>query len=290
MRAFEQYHPVVIAASVAAWVGFLMWSFNPILLVLSLVGAVSYILCRGDGRRGQLALLLLFFAMALVNPLFSHNGATVLFFFNQNPVTLEATLWGAVSAGIVVAVLLWFFVFGRIMTAERLLCLFGMLSPRLALTLSMALRYVPRFGRQMRRVNRAQTAMGLYRDDHIACRLRGGVRVFSVMLTWALENGIVTADSMAARGYGVGRRTHFTVLRFRRTDAYLLTLILLLSALVVAVSIMGRFDVVYYPTVVMVSPDAWSVVGYAAYGILCLIPTALEIWEVCRWKFLQSKI
>lgn len=290
MRAFESYHPAVIAASVAAWVGFLMLSTNPILLALSLLGAISYLLCRGDGRRSHLALLLLFLVMTLVNPLFSHNGATVLFFFNQKPVTLEATIWGAVSAGIVVAVLLWFFVFSRIMTAERLLCLFGMLSPRLALTLSMALRYVPRFGRQMRRVNRAQTAMGLYRDDHVVCRMRGGARVFSVMLTWALENGIVTADSMAARGYGIGRRTHFTVLRFRRTDAMLLILMLLFSSPVAVASFTGRFAVIYYPTVAMAPIDAWSVVGYAAYGILCLIPTMLEIWEVCRWKFLRSKI
>ena len=290
MRTFANYHPAVVAVTMAAWVGFLMLGVNPILLVSSLLGAISYILCRGDGRRAHLALLLLFLLMTLVNPLVSHNGATVLFFFNQNPVTLEATLWGATSAGIVVTVLLWFFVFGRIMTAERLLCLFGLLSPRLALTLSMSLRYVPRFSRQMRRVNRSQRAMGLYRDDHIACRMRGGARVFSVMLTWALENGIVTADSMTARGYGIGRRTHFTVHRFRRADAYLLGFVLLLSVLAGTAACMGRFEVVYYPTFMMPSVDVWSVVGYVAYGILCLIPTGLEIWEVCRWKFLQSKI
>lgn len=291
MRALHDYHPTVVLIYFAAVILPAMLGMNPILLSFSLIGALLYVSLRKDGGwKFHLGILFLFLVMALINPLVSHNGATVLFFFNQNPVTVEATVYGVVMAGAVAAMLYWFRSFTAIMTSDRLLCLFGILSPKLALTLSMALRYVPLFARQTRKVNRAQTAMGLYREDHILCRVRGGVRVFSVMLTWALENGIVTADSMAARGYGLGRRTHFTVHRFRCTDAMLMLMILALSALTVFSLSQGDFATAYYPTIKLASLGVRSVIAYLSYGILCLIPTILEGGENLKWKFLRSKI
>ncbi len=288
MRALKDYHPITVALYLTAAILPVMLEMNPILLLLSLVGAIFYYVLLGG--RGHAGFFLLFLAMTLVNPIFSHNGKTVLFFVNQAPITLESLVWGAVMAGTVVAVLYWFRALTRILTSDRLLCLFGMLSPRLALTLSMALRYVPRFSLQMKKVNRAQRAMGLYRDDHIVCRVRGGVRVLSVMLTWSLEHGIVTADSMAARGYGLGRRTHFTVIRFCKRDAILLSVTFLLAVLTLVPFIIGDFSVTYYPELALPSPDLLGCVGYGAYGLLCMIPTILEGGERLRWKFLRSSI
>ena len=52
--------------------------------------------------KSHLFFFLLFLALALINPLISHNGATVLFVMNDNPVTLEALLYGINSAAMVV--------------------------------------------------------------------------------------------------------------------------------------------------------------------------------------------
>ena len=49
----------------------------------------------------------------------------------------------------------------------------------------------------------------------------GGGRVFSATATWALEYGIVTAASMEARGYGVGRRTRYSPYAFKHADIVL---------------------------------------------------------------------
>ena len=43
------------------------------------------------------------------------------------------------------------------------------------------------------------------------------------LLDFQLENGIITADSMTARGYGIGRRSRFSLFRWRRGDALLLS-------------------------------------------------------------------
>ena len=292
MRAFEDYNPVVTAVYIGVVAGIATFCQNPILLALSLLGAVLYFELRSEKTTwgAHLWSALLFFAMLLINPLTSHNGATVLFVLNDNPVTAEALAFGAVSATMVAAVLYWFRTFTRIMTSDKLLYLFGLLSPKLALTLSMAIRYVPMLGRQSRRIRRAQTAIGLYKEDNVIDRIRGGLRIFSVLVTWALEGGIVTADSMEARGYGIGRRTHFSDFSVRRCDLGLLALIGLLGGACIASMAVGALDVVFYPRIVWADFGGIALTGYLSYAALVLLPSFLEMEERIRWSCLRSKI
>lgn len=83
--------------------------------------------------------------MSLANPLFIHNGETVLFFMNDNPITLEAIIYGGVSSLMIVGVLLWCRCYGAILTTDKFLYLFGRLIPKLGLILSMAFRFIPLF-------------------------------------------------------------------------------------------------------------------------------------------------
>lgn len=58
------------------------------------------------------------------------------------------------------AVILWFECFNVVMTSDKLLCLFGRLSPSVSLLLSMALRFVPKFGRKIRSIDAARAQIG----------------------------------------------------------------------------------------------------------------------------------
>lgn len=292
MRSFGNYNPIAVAIYIFAVSGITMFCMNPILLSASLIGALLLFLVR-NGRKqigSHFAILALFVIMALINPLFNHNGVTVLFMLNDSRITLEALIYGAVASGMVIAVLYWFRTFTQIMTSDKLLYLFGKLSPKLALILSMGLRYVPLFKRQSKKINGTQTALGLYKDDNIIDRTRGGLRVFSVMLTWALENGIVTADSMTARGYGIGKRSHFSIFRFRRSDVLLLITSLILTALTCISLGVGSLDVTYYPSFVFAETTLFTYVGYISYALLVLIPILIETEEKIKWKYLKSKI
>ncbi len=292
MRGFEHYNPIAIAFHMLLAAGIAMFCMNPILLLLSLVGALLLFLIR-NGRRqvkSHFAFLGLFVMMALINPLFNHNGKTVLFVLNDSRITLEALIYGVVASGMVIAVLYWFRSFTQIMTSDKLLYLFGKLSPKLALVISMGLRYVPLFQRQAKKINGTQTALGLYKDDNIIDRTRGGIRVFSVMLTWALENGIVTADSMTARGYGVKKRSHFSIFRFRKGDILLLVISLVLGVLTCISLGAGALEVIYYPTFVFAGASPMTYVGYISYALLVLIPIFIETEEKIKWKYLKSKI
>ena len=107
MRSFADYHPIVVALYFLAVAGITMFCANPILLVLSLVGALLWFLVRNGRKeaRSHLFFALIFVCAALINPLVSHNGVTVLFVVNDSPITWEATVYGLVAATMILAVL-----------------------------------------------------------------------------------------------------------------------------------------------------------------------------------------
>ena len=291
MRPLGDCNPLVLLVHVTAVSAVAMFSMNPVLLGLAWLGSfLWYLRQEQTGLRFHLFAVGMILMSVLVNPIISHNGMTVLFVVNDLPVTLESIAYGAGAGVMLSCILYWFASFSQLMTSDKLLYLFGSFSPKLALILSMAIRYVPLFAQQTRRVSQAQKAMGLAREDTVPDRIRGGGRVLSVMVTWALENGIITADSMTARGYGIGRRTFFSLYRFRRNDAVQLLLALALAGVTAWGIAAGAADAVYYPALGPVPFTGRALTTYGAYALLCFIPVLLEVKEEWLWRSLQSKI
>lgn len=292
MSRFSERNPLVLLVFFLATAGIAMFTMHPALLLLSFMGALLYFLALGEGQKlkSHLFPLCLVLGMGLLNPLFYHNGQTVLFVLNHNPVTLEALLYGLVSGFMGAGVLYWFRCFSKIMTSDRLLYLFGSLSPKTALILSMALRYVPLFKKQWQSIVQSQKGLGLYKEDTLLDALQGNMWVFSILITWALENGITTADSMAARGYGTGRRSFFSLYRFTMRDGEYLCLILLLTSVTLLAMGTGHLAIAYYPALSLSPLGLWGTVGLLCYGLLCLLPVINDSLEVLQWKYFMSKI
>jgi len=214
----------------------------------------------------------------------------VLFVMNHNPVTLEAFVYGAVLGCAILTVLYWFKSFQQIMTGDKLLYVFGSALPRMTLILSIALRYIPLLKQQIRRIRDSQKALGLFKDENLIDRLRGEMRIFSVLVTWALENGIITADSMSARGYGIGRRTRFAIFRFTVSDALMCLGCLILGGFVIWATASGSLEFAFYPHIKTHDLSITSSFAYVSYAILALFPSILELEESLRWKSLKSRI
>ena len=288
MRALDRYNPFAVAIYYLAVMGIAMLCMHPILLTLSLLGAICS--CALYAGRTRHALFWgLFLLTAVLNPLLSHNGATVILVLGDKPLTLESLVWGTVCGAGIVAVLYWMSSFGAIMTEDKLLYLFGKLSPKISLVLSMALRYIALFSSQAANIKQTQIALGLYKDDNVIDRVRGELRIFSVLLSWALENGIVTANSMAARAYGTGRRTHFAIFGFRVRDGLLIALSLLLGAATAVPLALGAVEFTFYPTLHLQN-GALSLICYLSYGALVALPILIEMEDTVKWKYLRSKI
>lgn len=288
MRSFSEMHPAVQMVYFLAVTGISMFCMHPAVTALSLGGALLLYFLRNGLRDGRshLYFLLLFVLLALLNPLTSHSGVTVLFVMNDNPITLESLIFGIFAASSMTAVLYWFRSFSQIMTRDRLLHVFGRLSPKLALVLSMALRFTALLSAQAKKIAQAQKALGLYKEDTLPDRVRGGLRIFSILLTWAIENGIITADSMEARGYGTGKRTHFVIFRMTGADWLVLSIVLVCTALTLAG--MPALVHTFYPYFSVSISSAPAVCSLISYGILVLLPTIIDTEEAIRWHCFLS--
>ena len=293
MKAFGNFHPIVLLIYFLSVILVAMFVPNPILQTLALLGGALFCITlqKRSAISGNIGFYVpLFLMVAVTNPLFSHNGVTPLFFLNGNPVTLEAFIYGIAIAVMVIGVMLWCKCYSEIMTSDKFLYLFGKVIPKLSLVLSMALRFIPAFLRQMHKVSRVQKAMGLYSSKSFTDKLRSHMRVFMAMISWSLENAMETSASMKARGYGIKGRTNFSLFRFYMGDAVLLTVCVFLLGITVTGTAIGETVFYYYPRISELNLSLYAITVYAAFGLLSFLPFIIEVKEALIWKYYISKI
>ena len=291
--SFQNYHPIVNIVYFALVIGFSMFLVHPLMQVLSLVAAISYMVSI-EGKRSMLFLLRICLPMVLItafiNPAFSHEGITILLYFsNGNPLTLESILYGFSAGAMLITMVIWFAGFNRVMTSDKLIYLFGKLIPALSLVLSMALRFVPRFKRQMNVVAEAQRSMG--RDVSMGSvwhRTKTAIAILSIMLTWSLENAIETADSMKSRGYGLKGRTAFSIYSFDDRDLYTLGWLIFCGLFLIACSRVSAFAFRYFPSIRYASLDGTTIPLYCIYFGMCITPVVLNVVEERKWRNIYS--
>ncbi len=289
---FKDYHPLTLFIYILLMLLVCMFVTHPIILLTALLGAVLFYvtLPYKGGSGGLWFYVILFFLITLTNPLFSHRGVTPLFFLNGNPITLEALAYGAGMGLSILAVLLWCRCFCVIMKSEQLLYLLGKPFPKLSLILSIALRFIPLFLRQMKKVSSAQKTLGLYSTDSYPNRLLSALRVFRVVLSWSAENAMETAMAMRARGYGLKGRGSFFMFRFTKRDFVMLVTMALLLGITLWGGCNGDLRFAYYPSISAISFNGSSIITNLAFGIFSFLPFFVQIGERAKWKYFISKI
>ena len=267
---------------------------HPICLAISLLCAMAYaIYLKGQKaiRFNIIYMIPLLLITALVNPIFSHRGVTILAYLpGGNPLTLESILYGVASAMLLICTITWFSSFNKVMTSDKIVYVFGRIIPSLSLVLSMSLRFIPRFINQMKVISHAQCCLGHdMRKQGLVKKVRYGIKRFSMLTTWALENAIDTADSMNSRGYGLTGRTSFSIYRFDKRDKKLMALLLLMGISTIVAILTKRFYFQFYP---MVTKWEFSFLQgglFLIYFLLCATPIILNVKEDIKWKKLQTK-
>lgn len=292
-NAFSLCHPLVSFLYFALVLFFSMFFMHPACLIISLACAIGYSAFLTAGKASSFSfrfVLPMALLAAVVNPAFNHQGATILCYLpSGNPLTAQSIFYGLASSAMLAAVILWFVCFTEIVSSDKFVYLFGRIVPALSLILSMTLRFVPAFVRQMRQVSDARRCMhGGEKETSLPARVKGAAAVFSATVTWSLENAVETADSMKARGYGLPGRTAFSIYRLEGRDRFLLRWLALCGVYVFLGWSRGAFDFRYYPAVHAAELSAFSLSFYLAYFALCLTPLVLDGMEERKWKQLRS--
>ncbi len=293
LKSFATIHPAVLMVYFLSEIVISMFSTNPIILGVGLVGGLLFFLMIQDIKvflKDLTFYIPMFLLITIINPLFSHNGVTPLFFMNGNPVTMEAIIYGMDIALMLMAVIYWCKCYSLIMTTDKFLYLFGKAIPKLSLVLSMALRFIPLFKEKLHEIRNVQSSIGLYDRKGFVNKIASELKVFSALITWSLENSVETASSMKARGYGLKGRTHFSMYKFRSRDLIYLLAIVIFFGIVIVGMAMGVTDFSFYPEISNFNFGISQVIVYISFALLSFIPFVSEVWEVIVWKYSVSKI
>lgn len=291
--SFVDYHPFINFIYFVLVIGFSLALTHPLAQGIALFCSIVYCV-SSSGKKSVLFLLKFCLPMVLltafINPAFNHEGTTILLYFsNGNPLTLESILYGFSAGAMLVTILLWFSSFNRVMTSDKFIYLFGKVIPALSLVLSMSLRFVPKFKSQMVTVADAQRSMGRdVSNGSLWSRTKTAVTIFSIMITWALENAIETADSMKSRGYGLKGRTAFSIYRWEERDKYALLWFGFCGLFLLVGTILSAFGFRYFPNIRYAALDRTTIPFYCVYFGLCMTPVVLGIKEERKWKALYS--
>ena len=286
MNTFKNLHPITLICYFLSILTISMFSFNPVFVISGLFGTILYLIMINNKASVKtfVGYLFLFIIIAITNPLFSHNGATPLFFINDSRITLEALLYGVFLSTMIIEVMLCFRCFNLIFDNEKLMYFFGKTFPKLGLIISMALHYIPNLISEYKSILSVQKTFGGKNGIGVY------IKSFSAVITQSLENSIEKSNSMSARGYGKSKRTYYSNFKFTKYDLLYLVITVVLFIMSATSIILNTAYFNFYPTIEMNNITLLSALSYISFLLLSLLPFVFQVKEEIKWKYLVSKI
>lgn len=291
---FSDCHPIV---NFLFYIGALimgMCFMHPLFLFSSVILSFAYYArVNKECLKYVIGMIGLFFTLSFINPLFNTQGEWVLFtYFGERPYTLEALCYGMALAAMFISVLTWFATYNQVMSSDKFLYCFGRLAPAVSLLLTMVLRLVPSFQKKCGQIIGARKCIGKAVSNGSRYeKAQHGMVILSALTSWALEGGVVMADSMRSRGFGSGKRTSFSIYKIQHRDKGLLGFMLVCLFVIMVCAWNGGMKVAYTPQMhISGLSSVWTLLGVIGYFLFLSIPTALSMMEDVRWHILRSKI
>ena len=172
-----------------------------------------------------------------------------------------------------------------VVSSDKVVYLFGRISPRLSLLLSILLRCVPRVKERARKIEISREGIGKgVRQGNILERFLHGLSLISIVITWTLEDFVESTVSMKSRGYSLRGRTAFSIYRFDNRDRSFVVMIFLCLTFVASAILLDQTEIYYNPEIIMNPVTPMSFVFYVAYAVLLLLPMGLQIAGEIRYK------
>ena len=285
---FEACHPAVNFIFFAS----VLWgtvSFqHPVFLAIAWLCAFAYSVRRA-GRKAvifNLFLLPLIVIFALYYSAYHHFGVTVLRKnFIGNSMTLESLVYGLVIGVRFSAVCMWLESLFSVVSSDKIIYLFGRISPRLSLFATILLRFLPRLFREAGRINLARKAIGRGAGQgNFLRRFCNCLGIFSMLITWMISALALESDSMRSRGSLLPGRTAFSIYRFDNRDRAFVIALFTCLTLTLMGAILGTGRMWYNPRILWRPLNALGLLTAAGYLALCLMPLGLELWTDYRFR------
>lgn len=285
---FDSYHPMINLIYFTAAILCTVCFDHPVYLCISFVCAGVYSVKLNGWKNAVLNLCLVIAAFGYTAwySYYHHFGVTNLRTnFIGNQITLESVIYGFVCGIRAVTVVIWLCCIFRLVTADKIVYLFGRISPKLSLFLSILLRSIPRISVRARRIARAREGIGKgICQGTLYARFLHSCSILSILITWTLEDFVESAISMKSRGYSLKGRTAFSIYRFDNRDRSLVIVFFWCLTVVLMAVLLDQTSIYYDPVIVMNPVTKISYLFYVVYGFFLLLPMGMQLAGEHRFR------
>lgn len=286
--AIHQQHPFVNLLYYSCVGVLVMFFLHPIFLLTAIFLLMILNILHGNIERMKKSSLYFFLMGAIIillNPIFVRRGATILFYFRHNPVTLEAVIYGLVMALLLISILFLFLSFNHVIHGRKFMYLFGKVWPQLALLVMLTIRFVPLFLRRWREIYDVQKVKHYSMSNGpIKARAKTGMLYMQKLLTWSLEEALQSAESMKARGFGQKRRAVYQAYTMTGRDWGVTFALLSLTILGIVGAKQKHGVLAIYPELGSFAFTMSDLFFYMLFFIIVSFPLILEGAEQIRWR------
>ncbi|WP_297899771.1 energy-coupling factor transporter transmembrane component T [Methanobrevibacter sp.] len=296
--------------------------FNNIYYLISLLIFII-VLIYLQGKKGEIATTLKYFIpmsliIIILNPLFSNVGTTKIYIFSNYFITLESLVYGLLMAFSLLIILLLFLSFNEYVDYQKILYLSSNHFPTVSMIGVMAMRFIPllnyRLGEVNKifnfnydnlalndtnnydRINSCNNNTNMYNNGHNKIirnrKIRNKINkvskmgsMLAIVISWSLEESMLTAKSMRARGYGITKRTSYLKYNINKIDIILILIIIGSSIISLIGLYYGFGNLKIYPTLNKSSFQFPLNIYYIIFLMLLSPFIILELIERIRWNF-----
>lgn len=293
MKSLRRHHPITAFVYYCGVITVAMLSNSPIMIGIGYFCAILMAFCVLGGVKATKLIsicLAIVGLIALTNPLFVRKGSKILLYVMGNPYTQEAFLYGLNVGFQLTGIFIWLKCFNTVVTDDKLIYIYAKKAPKIALLLSMSMSSIPLLVRQYRKIDDSQKALGIYSTKSIIRLIKNKLLVVQILFNWAIENSLVRAESMKARGYGLKGRTTMNIYRNSNPEIAYTIIMGLLFVANAFIAVIGIDELNFYPSIGSIDLSTVAVIGYCLTAFLYALGIVGEIKEVIVWRWLKSKI
>lgn len=292
MMKLTVIHPAVYIIYYLVLIIFAFLFNNPYYLI-SLLVCVS-VLITLQGISSEFKNLIRFFIpmsllIIILNPLVSHVGVTKIYLMGNYFITLEAVTYGIImSLSLLIIILLLFTSYSNAVSYQEMLYIFSKKFPNISMIIIMALRFIPLLNFRLSEVNKVfqfdqKHSNNEKKDEGKIDKLKNTAKMLAVVVSWSLEESMLTANSMKARGYGITQRTSYLSFKFRKIDYYFMVIVLVSALVCIAGLLQGQGRIEIYPQLNFSFSENIFNMYYFSFLILLLPLIYLEFKERSVW-------
>ena len=291
---FDSYHPMINLIYFVAAITCTVCFKHPIFLTIGYFCAFVYSVKLGGWKMLllNLAFFLLAFGYAARYASYEHFGVTVLAVnMIDNQITLESLVYGLVNGFVIATVCMWCCCIFMLITADKIVYLFGRISPKLSLFISILLRTVPRVQVRAKRIEISSEGIGKgIVQGNLRHKFLHLLSLISILITWTMEDFVESSNSMKSRGYSLRGRTAFSIYRFDNRDRSLV-IVFFWCLTVIGMGVLLNQTTMYFDPMLIMNPiTSLSYVFYAVYALFLLLPMGLQIIGEYQFEKLRRSI